>query len=512
MRFTRQPQYPARIDNSNILAQSLKMLYPLGGGWGLLDATGNTVGTVSGGPLSSFMAPQIGGLATTFNGSTQYITTNWAGILGSGAVTVSCWFRTSSAATCPIVSWGAYTTGSAFQVSVESGVIWGRFSSVTCSFGSGFNDGNWHCLVFIKPAGVSAAGCLVYVDGKSIAIASSSGTATISPAASYNVRIGVFVGTPSAWFNGQLADIQINSSQWGTNHVKAIQKNPWQIFQFPKKRVLEALSGTAVNLTGSETQKQSGSAALSVSVPLVAASVQKQTEHGTLNAGVSLVGSATAKQSADGALQVSVPLNAEEIQRQSGSGTLKVSVTLAGNEIQKAYAQGTLTNTPAGSIALAGTETQHQSASGLLSIGIHPSGSSVSIQSASGTLSTIVHAIGSEVQAQRASGALIVSVDLSGAELQKAFAQATLTNQTSGIHLAGEEVQKQSAQASMTLRINLIGEEVQKAAASGYLSLSGQLSPNPLFTVQSLGRKFAIQSKGRNFSIQALGRKFSTGL
>ncbi len=524
MRFTRQPQYPARIDDSNILAQGLKMLYPLGGGWGLLDATGNTTGTVTAGPLGSFTAPQIGGLATTFNGTSQYITTNWAGILGSGAVTVSCWFRTSVAATCPIVSWGTNTTGNAFQVSVESGVIWGRFSSVTCSFGSGFNDGNWHRLVFIKPAGVSSAGCRVYIDGKSIALASSSGTATISPTASYNVRIGVFLGTPAAWFNGQLAEIQINASQWGADQVKAFQRNPWQIFQFPKKRVLEALSGTAVNLTGSETQKQQTAGTISIQVPLTGASIQRQHNSGTVSVGVaSMTGQSTVRQKMDGSIQVQAVLSATDIQKQLTSGSLSINVTLAGNVIQKEVMSGTLTNNPAGAVNLSGEMIQRQRGGGSLEVAQSLTGGSVTVQKMSGSISAIATLSGVSVTAQRMFGGLTASVNLQGTDLQKAFMQAGLTPEVfltatekqkermSGIlsvsgggntvNLAGQMNQKQEEVGTVTISVNLSAAALQHAVMNGYLTLGGILEASPEYTVCALGRSFEVHAIGRSFEI-----------
>ena len=255
----------------------------------------------------------------------------------------------------------------------------------------------------------------------------------------------------------------------------------------------------ANNLTGTAAESQSASGIVAIGVPIVAASIQTQTASGgILQAGVQVSGSAIATQSASGALSIAIPLSAAASQLQSATGNIGISVTLAGNAFQEAYASGVLTNTAAGGVALAGTSGQSQSASGLLSIGVNPSGASLVIQSATGNLTQIINLSGISVQAHQASGGLIVTANLAGQTIQDAFAQAALSNIPSST-LSGTTEQSQSAIGGLTLRINLDGQSVQQAIASGYLSNSGILISDSRYTIYAQGRNFTIYAQGRSF-------------
>lgn len=470
-----KPDFPVEIDRNSPIANNLKFYYFNGQN---LD-TGNLL---SGSAANGF---DIRGRVGVFDGSTTGFSDNKSAIIPNFPFSLAATVKfTSNTTTETAIGLGTATSGY-YAVIDLSGTESGQPLRVLSASGSNYRIqyyatvalNTWVNLIAIFDTPISYR---LYLDGV-LQTPTSTPTSSSYPAPVFtSFDIGVSVqGSPFNRMNGEILWGAAWQGSLPLSAVAALQQNAYQLLR-PKQRDLwiPVSSTPSNNLVGTSAENQSASAGLSIAVPMVAASVQTQSSSGVLSTIVPLSGNATATQSASGALQITVPLNAQAIQQQAASGSMSISVTLAGNAIQEGYNTGALTNTASGTIALVGTSGQQQSASGLLSIGVSPSGASLAVQSASGNLTTLVSLTGSSVQAHQASGGLIVTVNLNA-----------------------EELQSQSAAASMTLRINLNAESVQQAIAQGYLSLNGTLTPDPRYTINALGRTFTVNALGRTFTL-----------
>jgi hypothetical protein len=232
-------------------------------------------------------------------------------------------------------------------------------------------------------------------------------------------------------------------------------------------------AAAGIPLSGSATQEQDANAALSVTVPLAAASISAQGSAGSLAVAVPLMGSASASQNADGTLTISVPLSAQALQQaaatanlgiatplagtgvqaQAGNGDITLSVALSGVAIQQETASGTLTNAAVGQIALSGVSGADQSAAAQLSIGAPLSGASLQLVGASGALAVQVPLSGVSAQSAQGSGGLTIAVQLSAQALQQAFASGNLTNQAVVARIQLTGISLQTMQSLGTLRM-----------------------------------------------------------
>ena len=226
-----------------------------------------------------------------------------------------------------------------------------------------------------------------------------------------------------------------------------------------------------VPLSGHATATQQADGSLTVSVPLAASSVQEALARATLRLGVPLAGASLAVAQASGQLRVGVPLTGAGRQLQGAAGWLSVHITLAGAQLQQAIAAATLTNTPAGDVALQGSSSQAQAAHGSLSVGKALQGASLAVSAGRGALGVAVPLSGASVQAHRATGALGVSVSLRGEALQETLARATLTN-VAPIDLSGASAAQQAGAGTLLLQIHLSAESVQQVGAVATLGVS----------------------------------------
>jgi len=101
---------------------------------------------------------------------------------GTGAFTISGWVKASGTGTERFFSMGIDTPGGSMQqLSLENGVLWARQGvGNTASFGSGYQDGSWHHFVVTWPSSATSADINVYIDGSSVAAASTAGSDTIN--------------------------------------------------------------------------------------------------------------------------------------------------------------------------------------------------------------------------------------------------------------------------------------------------------------------------------------------
>ncbi len=165
------------------------------------------------------------GLIKTLDGVDDYFEViGYDGVLGAGAWTTSMWFKTTvgsvNALSNGVVSWGSTSTGTCTNVSVENGVIWNRtFGGRIVSFGSGFNDGEWHHFVLTTPGG-NISVQRGFVDGVEIS-GSVSGDGAVSITAGSNpTTIGWATSRGSAdQFNGSIAKVRLYDKEFNPSEV-----------------------------------------------------------------------------------------------------------------------------------------------------------------------------------------------------------------------------------------------------------------------------------------------------
>lgn len=154
--------------------------------------------------------------ALRFDGTDDLaVCTDYKGVTGTGARTTNIWFRTTdtdaTAAANNAIAWGVAIVipGELHNISIENGVAWARYGiGNTVSAGSGYNDGNWHMLTIVQPAGATVANVLFYVDAVSLAT-TTAGSAALNTG-SADVRLGYSANVvAAAYFLGDLDDASI---------------------------------------------------------------------------------------------------------------------------------------------------------------------------------------------------------------------------------------------------------------------------------------------------------------
>jgi len=180
------------------------------------DAGGNGYnGTVNGATavMDRFSSPNC---AYSFNGSTDFISTNYQGILGISPRAVSFWAKTTitqPAMSC--VAWGDNSPSTRFQCGFNYGVngatINGSYGAITYTSPVSVSNGQWHHYVYqfsnsaLNLVEIYQDGILLTQIGHSY-----SPTNILNTAAGFNVHFGKVVYAPSPdFFNGELDDFGI---------------------------------------------------------------------------------------------------------------------------------------------------------------------------------------------------------------------------------------------------------------------------------------------------------------
>lgn len=171
------------------------------------EITGNN-GTITGATWAS-EDQCVRGKCLSFDGTDDYIASSDPGVTGTGAMSVSAWFRTTDTGSSDntIIQWGTLADGELFELNVESGVVWSRNFYNTIQAGSGYNDDQWHHLVLTKTADSTVAGISIYVDGQELET-TTSGSDILNFGNSYPIRIGD-ANHDSRHFNGFLDEVKI---------------------------------------------------------------------------------------------------------------------------------------------------------------------------------------------------------------------------------------------------------------------------------------------------------------
>jgi gliding motility-associated-like protein len=201
-------QVPAYVPTS-----SLTGFWTFSGNANDVSGNGNN-GTVNGAALTSDRFSNTNS-AYSFNGSSDYISTNYAGILGTNARAVSFWAKTSeSVAVMSAVGWGGNSQATrydcAFNYGANGATIDGAYGAITYSSSVSISNNQWHHYVY-QFSNSALSQVQVYQDGVLLTQIASSYNPTniLNTTSSFNVNFGQIVYSSPIYFNGSIDDIGI---------------------------------------------------------------------------------------------------------------------------------------------------------------------------------------------------------------------------------------------------------------------------------------------------------------
>jgi hypothetical protein len=218
-----------------ILADTPNIYYRLG------ESSGTTASDSSGnGHNAAYAASGVtlgvpgaivndGNTAITLDGTAGYVQeVSGAGVpTGFANRSVEAWFKTSTAADMPIVSYGTpgtanqyfgvYVNGTAIEVQTGAGTI------ITFPGTAALNNGAWHHLVVTYDSGAPSGNLKVYIDGANFGTQTPALFGTTLDAA--GLEVGKDDKASPAFFNGSLDEVAVYATVLATyqvsNHYKA---------------------------------------------------------------------------------------------------------------------------------------------------------------------------------------------------------------------------------------------------------------------------------------------------
>lgn len=175
--------------------------------------------------------------SAVFNGSDSFIQTDFAGIGGAEARTVTFWVKTEDLSTHGIVAWGDSTgDGEKYHIRVNNSEANGPVGAIRTEVQGGFNigtaniaDGEWHHVASVFPDGATDVDqVLHFVDG----VLDVAGGVNPEPINSDildgdSLTIGRRTqGTALNYFNGQIADVRVYDFALTGDQIAALVPEP----------------------------------------------------------------------------------------------------------------------------------------------------------------------------------------------------------------------------------------------------------------------------------------------
>ncbi len=182
------------------------------------DSSGNARnGTEMDNPF--FEAGKIG-QAISFDGFNDYVEiTGYKGILGSSAVTVTAWIRTSSAGTTntgldstnAIVGWGPDVAGERFGFRVDAGRLRAEHAGGNIQGDTLVSDGGWHhvAVTVQENVTISYPDVILYLDGADDTRPTTDADPVFNITAGEDVSIGRRPASNDRFFLGQIDEVRI---------------------------------------------------------------------------------------------------------------------------------------------------------------------------------------------------------------------------------------------------------------------------------------------------------------
>ncbi|MBI9017589.1 MAG: laminin G domain-containing protein [Phycisphaerae bacterium] len=200
--------------------------------WNMEEATGTTTadqmglanGTINGADwITSDLASVTTGTtaALAFDSSQgDYVTTEYAGILGSNSRTITGWIKASDVQTsnAVLVSWGKNNTGQRFTFRINTTESDGAIGALRLEIQGSkvvattpLFDNQWHHVALVMNAGDKLGDVDFYVDGQIEALSgNASPNAVIDTVAEFDVMLGTTGHSPLGYlYNGSMDDVRI---------------------------------------------------------------------------------------------------------------------------------------------------------------------------------------------------------------------------------------------------------------------------------------------------------------
>jgi len=136
--------------------------------------------------------------------------TGYKGILGSSAVTVTAWVKTSSTDTGAIVGWGPDVAGQRFGFRVDVGRLRIEHAGGNVQGDTLVNDGGWHhvAVTIQENATISYPEVILYLDGTDDS-RPTTGANAFNLTAGEDVSIGRRPANNDRFFLGQIDEVRI---------------------------------------------------------------------------------------------------------------------------------------------------------------------------------------------------------------------------------------------------------------------------------------------------------------
>jgi hypothetical protein len=220
------------------------------------DISGNNLHGTNYGASSTADRAGVPNSAYHFNGSTNYIETNFQGILGTNARAVSFWARTANGKIMAGVAWGSIGTAARYEAGFNYGapgpLIDGGNGVITFSPVSPVNDNQWHHYVMQMASGSTLNQVEIYQDGGLLTVTSNvySGTNVLNTILGFNVVFGRISAAPFNYFDGDLDDIGIWNRKLSQCEITNIYTSGQSGLQFSVSQSNSVVcSGTPVTFT-----------------------------------------------------------------------------------------------------------------------------------------------------------------------------------------------------------------------------------------------------------------------
>jgi len=231
--FGATPAVWYRLDEG-ALNSTTNTIYSTGGTVTSVGTNGNTSGNLGWATTGLAPVPTPGTTAALSLSGVNYLRTDYQGISGNNARTITAWIKPATAQTYAnptIVSWGPNTTGKRFDFRLvgagSPNQIRVEISGASLNGTANVADGNWHHVAVTFPAGGTLGSIQLYVDGSldATTVATGSSSTALNTTAT-NILIGNDVSDSTRYFSGLIDDVRIYTTNLALGDIQAIALAP----------------------------------------------------------------------------------------------------------------------------------------------------------------------------------------------------------------------------------------------------------------------------------------------
>jgi hypothetical protein len=208
----------------------------------MLDSTSNNYDGTTSGTMTSGdqISGQIGG-SIDLDGLDDYITTNYAGVTGSNARTVTFWINTNNLEDRDIISYGNFADNR-FIIRIDESSTIGDWvirlemkdatNLVEQRWSTNLIDGNWHYVSIVIPQNVDITQTLCYVDGQleSVDTTFGTGTADSGSGGANNFQMAYTLNKNGLW--GSLDEVRISDITYSADWIATEYNNQFGPLNF----------------------------------------------------------------------------------------------------------------------------------------------------------------------------------------------------------------------------------------------------------------------------------------